>query len=640
MANEIVVPIRFLLDTADLKKAAEGLGAIERAAGELARTGKVSFENLTFSVKDLNLGLRALENAFESATSDEARRGFAAQAAQVQALRTEVLASAGAMHTFGGSNKQAQTFLIDLGRTVNDLQVGAFGGLQMALIGISNNFESLIVGAKSLRTTGLQGLVAALTGPAGIVLALQTAITVGVLFGDKIAEAFNKGAKAAEEARARMRKAFGDFPFDFRGANDAQAALDRIGRQLGPLGNQIADLQRRRAALEDARVSTPNALSNMSSVRMAPVTRPFTQEEQRQYDDLQRAIDALTPRFEKLQAAALAVNNEIVTLRQNEAVAGVFAEFGIRAADADGSLQGLRKAFAGLAQELEGLRAAVTLGLLTPLEGAEAQASALRTALFEALNTSGGQITGAIRDLKAQLDATVDSALELRALSMNGGAVRASDFAPVGKSGSVALLDSQMAADFGVTREGIDTLIEPVERLDLSAVREQLLETSAAFVDFGATVASGIQTAVTAFSEFLAAGDTFGAALGKSLLLGLGQLAKQVGGLLIGFGVAGLSLRKLLTNPVAAIAAGTALVALGAAATAAVGGAVSRATGGATGVGVSKVAAGIIVPGQQAGGERNVQRTQVEIFVRDRFLMAREVAEANRVVGRATGRGT
>lgn len=84
--------------------------------------------------------------------------------------------------------------------------------------------------------------------------------------------------------------------------------------------------------------------------------------------------------------------------------------------------------------------------------------------------------------------------------------------------------------------------------------------------------------------------------IGRAILQTIGDLAVRVGESMIAFGVAGLALKTFLSNPVAAIVAGAALVALGTALNAHVQRQLDEATRGGGG------AAGGAVPGPQAEG--------------------------------------
>ena len=95
--------------------------------------------------------------------------------------------------------------------------------------------------------------------------------------------------------------------------------------------------------------------------------------------------------------------------------------------------------------------------------------------------------------------------------------------------------------------------------------------------DLGSLLSAGISN----FAQTI--GDAFAGnwdGLGAGLLRAVGSLAQQFGGLVVGMGVAALKLQTLITNPLTAIAAGAALIALGAAASKAAQKMISSATGG------------------------------------------------------------
>lgn len=90
-----------------------------------------------------------------------------------------------------------------------------------------------------------------------------------------------------------------------------------------------------------------------------------------------------------------------------------------------------------------------------------------------------------------------------------------------------------------------------------------------------------ISTGISMFAQTI--GDAFAGnwdGLGSGLLKAVGSLAQQFGGLVVGMGVAALELQSLIANPFTAIAAGAALIALGAAASGAAQKMISSATGG------------------------------------------------------------
>lgn len=78
-------------------------------------------------------------------------------------------------------------------------------------------------------------------------------------------------------------------------------------------------------------------------------------------------------------------------------------------------------------------------------------------------------------------------------------------------------------------------------------------------------IGSLLSTGISMFAQTI--GEAFGGnweGLGAGLLKAVGSLAQQFGGLIVGMGVAALKLQSLITNPLTAIAAGAALITLGA----------------------------------------------------------------------------
>lgn len=91
-----------------------------------------------------------------------------------------------------------------------------------------------------------------------------------------------------------------------------------------------------------------------------------------------------------------------------------------------------------------------------------------------------------------------------------------------------------------------------------------------------------LSTGISMFAQTI--GEAFAGnwdGLGAGLLKAVGSLAQQFGGLIVGMGVAALKLQSLIVNPLTAIAAGTALIALGALASKAAQNMMTSATTGA-----------------------------------------------------------
>ncbi len=115
--------------------------------------------------------------------------------------------------------------------------------------------------------------------------------------------------------------------------------------------------------------------------------------------------------------------------------------------------------------------------------------------------------------------------------------------------------------------------------IDSSLLQTSLAKANEMIIDYGSIMQSGITNMAGSIGEALGSGNFQD--LGKGLIDAMGKLAQQFGSLLIGMGTAALHLKTtLITQPWLAIAAGAALVALGAAASAAASKMVNNATSG------------------------------------------------------------
>lgn len=140
-------------------------------------------------------------------------------------------------------------------------------------------------------------------------------------------------------------------------------------------------------------------------------------------------------------------------------------------------------------------------------------------------------------------------------------------------------LDGYIAA----LQDGLSTLTTDSARAEVEALisklkglRDELALSEGKVLDIGTAIEAGLADSIAAAAAAVGSGEN----VAKAILGTLADLAQRVGKMLVGFGVAALGLQQLVTNPLAAIAAGAALIALGAAAKQAIGGAVSSATGG------------------------------------------------------------
>ena len=255
-------------------------------------------------------------------------------------------------------------------------------------------------------------------------------------------------------------------------------------------------------------------------------------------------------------------------------------------------------------------------GVTTSVDQIRNSVAALETRIREMQGVDVAELV-ALEDQKQRLEAQlaeIERVVELGVLRMRGelGNLDASAVANRNTLTMPPIDDDAFQASLERAMAGVQQFRE-----NLAREREQ---SEAEARQFGQAIESGIASGIDALAESL--GEfTVGAAgfgdIGKTIISSLASLAQQVGSMMIAFGTAGLGLKALIKNPVLSIAAGAALVALGAAAKAAVGGAVS---GGRTSTpapdrqpalpsrGTSDVAAGLALgyrpSGERAGADR------------------------------------
>ena len=191
----------------------------------------------------VNVDLRNLTPAAAELEKSIGRMGDAADRA-----RGTLGGLSGGLDTVRQTGGGASRTLIDLGRAANDSQQFQYG-LTQGLIATSNQLDGLVFGFQAMRkeaaaagTTVTRQLLGALTGAGGLILALNVAATVAVVFGDKIVAAFNDGGKAAEEAKTQINEALEGL-IKFRAAErGVEFGSVAEGQRL------LADLVQRRAA--------------------------------------------------------------------------------------------------------------------------------------------------------------------------------------------------------------------------------------------------------------------------------------------------------------------------------------------------------------------------------------------------------
>ena len=344
----------------------------------------------------------------------------------------------------------------------------------------------------------------------------------------------------------------------------------------------------------------------------------------------------------------------------------------------DGITASLRAQLAAMEEQASAVEARVAQGraLAGTMRGAETAAAAMGEAItrsatsgapaLDRLVSGATRVRTAVGDIRAEIDQLERKAREMQAadpaelvrlearaqelrrtLAEIEARVEAGVRAIQRAANPVAALPRTGSRDprafgaegiYGMTPEEFGRSFEPfaeraragAERVAQEAARgikNRQAEAYEASAAIGDAIEAGLERAVgelaSALGEFAVGAASFGD-VGRAILLSLAGLAQQVGAMMVSFGIAAIGLRRLLSNPAAAIAAGAALIAVGAAARAAIGRAVDNATGGASsdrsgtsygaGPGASSVSGGLALGAAfPAGGRARDGRSSVPV---------------------------
>jgi len=155
--------------------------------------------------------------------------------------------------------KGANSVFLESGRIANDLAVLGYGNLTHALIGVSNNMEGLLLSTKRViaQENGVKGAVKAMAksffGFGGVLFLVQAAATGLVIFGDDLAEFFNKTGFEAKKAGDAYREALEELiKFDL---HVDSVTLDTVDQARAQTAHWNDELDEAEEALGRARIS-------------------------------------------------------------------------------------------------------------------------------------------------------------------------------------------------------------------------------------------------------------------------------------------------------------------------------------------------------------------------------------------------
>lgn len=592
VGDEVQLTGLSILGTFKSVSGSEGLKILAPRLLDIAAANRKAGEAVT----DLKGEAQALGKALDGGAAGLRRYGVTMTDAEIAAVnaaegldRVRLLADV-LDANFAGAAEAAADPMVTLKAAIGDLSEEAGGPLRTALTETAVRLRVLA------QDPGVVAFVRGLGAAFGWLVTTTVRAMDAVTGGVRTAMVATRRAIAATSSSLAS------------GLQTVSSFLTRVAaasRAIGPLGARLADAVTRAASAAGRGADRLDAyVDRHDRVTAALVAQRDAQR------DARRAMDAVLPSVTALSAETAhmgGVAGDAAGGAQDLGEALERVERG--GAGAVSAVQQIRSEVDQLATKLRELRAADPAELI--------RLEALRQTLQKDLEAVEEAVTVGV--LRVQ-----DAAREQ--MAQDRFQITAGDFfgAVGGARGT--------SAGGPVTADEVRESFEPYARAaaeGLARVRKAIADEKAKAEEeaeaFGAAIEGGIGRGVEALAvsigEFAVGAASFGD-IGRSVVVSLASLAQQVGSMMIGFGVAALGLRQLLTNPVTAIAGGAALIALGAAAKAAIGNAVSDTAGRASAGGAapsaespprpsgrsSSVAAGITLGGA-AGTTRATSST-------------------------------
>lgn len=471
-----------------------------------------------------------------------------------QLLQRQLVTSTKAAGDFGIATGNTTQFLSNLSFSLNDSQQFAFG-FDRGLQAVSNNLGVMIgqfqavVAESGGFGRGLRTLTSSLAGPLGLSVAFS-AVTTGMVL---LQGAFKDTTEEAEETTSAIERQVSSlFKLSDALSGSFSVSSDEIEGRLRATREAI---QQEEKLIEATREQIEKILTD----RIGGAVAAFEVSEA-----LNKQIAERETLIESLTAIQTELNSQLETQRATEAIITGGKKLGLEFEEEETKekrrqLTELEK----LTRERKEL-----LGLLDEGNFAQLEQSVLLERELERLNQileTRRAIIGFQQDqndiqdafgsvlIDTQLDGAGVEEIE-NLFSENRIEEQVREFTErinaniqtIPQAIEAEARAAVVAAD-GVMTESIQNLIELNQGLE-TAIQNGLVNGSVRFGEALGDIASGAAN----FS-----------ALGSALLGTLGELATNVGKQMIGFGIAGLKLKELVANPVGAIIAGTALVALG-----------------------------------------------------------------------------
>jgi len=573
--------------------------------------------------EDLGDVEQAAEEAGQEGAEGLDRMGDAATetSSEVERASDRISQASSSMNRMGGASNNASELLFTAGDAAQDARYG-FQGLGNN-IGMAAEQASIMVRQAGSTSAAMTALRSAIIGPAGAVLAIQSLIALG----PEIMDFFEGSEEATARWKEELEDAAGDMfqireeveSFEAATLDQARDVREQLKDERDNIKSTIADLEN----LEEQAVAEQRAGRDRGAV-----TQELREQLGLQNASVETIRDRLEAEEERLKVTKQAVEtvtSEIGSLEAAKRLSDAYRQTTAERADEEGeAADSLKKQV----RQMEELKAA-SLDLATNI------GERIKQARQE--YERGQEIQRSInireqQDGPGPLEGQIGPD-QIRAPQLS---VEAEDF----RTDSVKEINSAI----GVLQRRMDSVDSSNLQAQmqqaighLRGMRKELMLAKGEAINLGPALQQGLSTLITSVARTAARGGN----IAKTVLTTLADLAQRIGQMMIAFGTAALSLETLISNPIAAIGAGAALVALGAAAKSAISSEMSAATSGGgpstpTREGGGRATGELDVPGFRSGvdnfegGLAEVHRGEIVAMPPGSNVLTNENADAIR----------
>ena len=449
----------------------------------------------------------------------------------------------------GKSSANAVPAVNEFSRVIQDAPFG--------IQGVANNITQLTQSFGYLqKSTGsskaaLQAMLSTLTGPAGILLAVSAVTSLMVAFGDQLFKSKDK-VKNLKEEQEKLNEALDNYVFgleatkraSLRGTQAAQKELVTLRLLRSQAENTNLSYKERIEAVNELQRKYPKYLQNAS-------------KEQILNGELKGSYDLLSKSILKRARSTAAMNAIVKNSEQLLVIEDKLASANVKLAEKQKIVNQKQQQYNN------------SLGL-----GKDAQLTALRALEraqkgYSETEKEVNSLTGSIQNLELtniDLEGKIETAISGR-----------------GQTGVAEKVGEKVTSAFSQISTQAKTALQPLTQIGTqistslgegtAAIRGGSVEMINALTELSNGVSNIVSTnLIGAFSGIgeaigtaLSEGKNLGNELATALLSSVGSLLVQLGQLAISIGVGLKAIKAALTslNPVAAIAAGVGLIALG-----------------------------------------------------------------------------